>query len=227
MFQGEVKLSSTFDGIMGEGASAFVYLQELNGQEVAVKVFHQCFLRRKVMKVYENLRKLEHQNICKTLGFSFQPSSLVLESCYIPLSDGDKASNLSQLLEIWNEENHINLHHRTSLIIQATEGLNYLHSNFILHKDFKPTNLLVKGSIDKVIVKVCDFDDIHALKTTTLSTMSILGRKGMTLTYIAEEILKGEQPSFKSDVFSWGLSTFEIFSNTGCPWTGCLTITTT
>ena len=222
-----MKFSSTFDRIMGEGASAFVYLQELNGQEVAVKVFHQCFLRRKVMKVYENLRKLEHQNICKTLGFSFQPSSLVLESCYIPLSDGDKASNLSQLLEIWNEENHINLHHRISLIIQATEGLNYLHSNFILHKDFKPTNLLVKGSIDKVIVKVCDFDDIHALKTTTLSTMSILGRKGMTLTYIAEEILKGEQPSFKSDVFSWGLSTFEIFSNTGCPWTGCLTITTT
>ena len=44
-----------------------------------------------------------------------------------------------------------------------------------------------------------------------------MGRKGITLSYVAEELLNGEEPSKKSDVFSWALCVFEIFSNSGCP----------
>ena len=161
-----MNLPSKLDGIIGEGASAIVYqhcLSTQNGQDVAIKVFKQHFLKRKIFKVYENLKRLNHPNICNILGYSLQPCSLVFECCSITLNDGEKISNVSQLMDVWNEENCFNFDERLSIIIQATEGLQYLHSKNILHKDFKPTNLLVKGMLNDVYVKLCDFDDIYIL----------------------------------------------------------------
>ena len=44
--------------------------------------------------------------------------------------------------------------------MQASLGLKVLHDTKIIHKDFKPSNLLVSGMTDNKKVKLSDFDDL-------------------------------------------------------------------
>ena len=58
------------------------------------------------------------------------------------------------------------LKERIDILLQSARGLQYIHDNNVIRKDFKPANLLVSGSRSTIIVKVADFDDIVEIKST-------------------------------------------------------------
>jgi len=115
------------------------------------------------------------------------------------------------------------------LTVQATTGLEALHRFGIIHRDLKPLNILVRGTEDKFVAKLTDFDDLYSIKNTIASTITLNdcnALTGCTLAYAAEEICLQtcQGPSFSTDIFSWSLTTYQFFSRLPSPWSNILPV---
>ena len=169
------------------------------------------------------LLKLANPNIVRFRGYSCRPSALLFEFCSVDV-EGELVHNLRQLMNFYNINDYFNFSERLKLLIQSTSGMLFLHKNGVIHRDFKPSNLLVCGTSTDITVKLCDFDDIFVVKQTMMSTMSQINTRGMTLAYMAPEIClrKVKDVSEKTDVFSWAITCFEVMSNLPSPWSNVL-----
>ena len=103
---------------------------------------------------------------------------------------------------------------------QCSKVLNYLHHQGVVHKDFKPINILVTGSLTNIQIKIADFDEMVSIKESIVSTITSYCPKGMTMDYIAPEIIKRvvKKESFKTDVYAWSLTSYEIMSDKYPAW---------
>jgi len=151
-------------------------------------------------------------------GYSERPATLIFELCEVNVH-GTIVHNLSQLLSLFNEGDYFNFKESTDYLYQATEGLNYLHKNSIIHRDFKPSNLLVNGSLEKVNVKVADFDVVTKIKEKITATSTIHKFRDMTLKNVSPEIClqKITRSSNLTDIYAWGILAYEVFSNLSSP----------
>ena len=82
---------------------------------------------------------------------------------------------------------------------QSVLGLHYLHQQHRVHRDIKPDNILlnIKGQC-----RLADFGLLTELESTHAFTDTFLG----TMAYLSPERLKSDQYSYKSDIWSLGLS---------------------
>ena len=214
--------------IIDEGAAANVYKFDLHSKDdVAVKSFKQQLPRKRVMQIAVNLRALTHPNIVMFRGFSSRPTALLFEYCHLELKD-ETVHNLSQLISVFNVNDHFCFQERAEYIQQASQGLNYLHSKGIVHQDFKPNNLLVSGTLKETVVKLCDFDQVFLIKQTVMATATHVDFKGMTLAYVAPELCQRlvRRPSMKSDAYSWAITCFEILCPLPSAWSSLLPVLT-
>jgi serine/threonine protein kinase len=175
------------------------------------------------MLLSAGLMKLQNVNVVRFCGYSIRPTALLFGYCEVDVN-GTKVNNLSQLLSLYNDNAYFVFKERLDYICQATKGLIYLHSQGIIHRDFKPSNLLVNGDLKNIVVKLGDFDGIFVMKDTISATITSYGMKGMTLSYVAPEICSGMEfkATKKSDIFSWAMSVYEIISSESCPWENVL-----
>jgi hypothetical protein len=88
-------------------------------------------------------------------------------------------------------------------IVAAMEGVDYAHNRGIIHRDLKPSNLLRTAAGG---VKVSDFGIAAGLATPRLHR--IVG----TLDYMAPERLRGDVADRRADVFSLGVTLFELIT---------------
>jgi len=96
------------------------------------------------------------------------------------------------------------------ILYQVTKGLVYLHSRNIIHRDIKPTNILIfvpnntsQGFNNKPLMKIADFGLSKALKSNQvdLSTKNKSNPRG-TRGWIAPELYEdGSRYDFKVDIF--------------------------
>ena len=88
------------------------------------------------------------------------------------------------------------------------EALAYAHRSGVIHRDIKPANVLVSG--DGSTLKVADFGIAKAAfgSGDVTTTGSILG----TVTYLSPEQLKGEEPDQRSDIYSCGVTLYELLA---------------
>jgi tetratricopeptide (TPR) repeat protein len=91
---------------------------------------------------------------------------------------------------------------QVELLAQALRAIAYLHRHGIIHRDLKPENILVVRDQ----VKVLDFGlSIHAAE-------SELATRAGTLRYMAPEVLRGDAPSERCDLYAFGLVAFEMLT---------------
>ena len=205
---------------VGEGALGIVYKHKLKDTITAVKMFKCDINKLKLLKTCKQLKALKNKYIVRFHGYSIRPAALFFEYCSISLN-GDLVTNLSQMLSIFNENEYFSFTERMDYIQQAAKGLSYLHNKEIIHRDFKPSNLLVSGSVENITIKVADFDCITILKETLTATKTcVINTIGMTISYIAPELVsrKVKKPTKESDIYAWALSAFEILSAYSNPW---------
>lgn len=87
------------------------------------------------------------------------------------------------------------------------EALAYAHRSGVIHRDIKPANVLVAESGG---LKVADFGIAKAAFSDgdVTTTGSILG----TVTYLSPEQLKGAEPDHRSDIYSLGVTLYELLA---------------
>ncbi|XP_065664456.1 uncharacterized protein LOC136086114 [Hydra vulgaris] len=159
----------------------------------------------------DKLRKLVCPHLVVFRGYLLR---LIFDFCGVNVGD-ECVNNVSQMIKFFNENDHYALNERLDIIKQATLGLKTLHYFGIVHKDFKPSNFLVTGTLNKLSVKIIDFDDLSLIQETIHATLTNkIFLLEMTLAYTAPEICKQEvkSPSFKSDIYSWSTSAYEVLS---------------
>ena len=85
-----------------------------------------------------------------------------------------------------------------------------MHSSNIIHRDLKPENLLLVSfskDINAVRAKISDF----GTSRSTVATMKMTNRIG-TPAFMAPEVFSSEAYGKKSDVYSFALTVWSIFS---------------
>lgn len=94
------------------------------------------------------------------------------------------------------------------IIFDVATALEYAHENNIVHRDVKPGNIIYNPSPYQV--KVTDFGIARLLDDSKTSTGEILGSP----LYMAPEQLKGNKVNRSADIFSLGVTFYQLLA--GC-----------
>jgi serine/threonine-protein kinase len=89
-------------------------------------------------------------------------------------------------------------------IVQALSALSYAHQQHVIHRDIKPSNMMLTP---QGVVKLMDFGIARAGDERSLTmTGTTLGSLG----YMSPEQVKGEATDARSDLYSVGVSLYEM-----------------
>ncbi|NQS98610.1 MAG: serine/threonine protein kinase [candidate division Zixibacteria bacterium] len=160
------------------------------------KLVSEPDIRERFYREAQVCAQISHPNIVAVYDFhsSVEAAYLVLE--YIP------GKNLAELMA--NEP--LPLEVAFIIMLEIFRGLEYAHEMGVVHRDMKPDNIMISESAQ---VKVSDFG-LAALEGATTLT-----RQGMvvgTPAYMSPEQAAGKKVDKRSDIFSLGVTFFEMLT---------------
>ncbi|HRU04229.1 MAG TPA: serine/threonine-protein kinase [Candidatus Brocadiia bacterium] len=139
---------------------------------------------------------LRHPNVVRTYEFGKKGRQfyIVMELIQGP--------NLKRLIDAGDAAWANN---RYRIALDAARGLAYIHKNKLVHRDFCPKNILLNGN---GAPKIIDFG--LALPAQVKDEWRF-DRSG-TASYMAPEQVRGQQVDFRSDIYSYGMTAYEILT---------------
>ena len=94
-----------------------------------------------------------------------------------------------------------------SIAIQVANGLDAAHKHNIVHRDIKPQNIIISKEGK---VKVTDFGIAKVASSSTINSSSTMG----SVHYISPEQARGGYSDARSDIYSLGITIFEMLTGT-------------
>lgn len=182
---------------LGEGGFGKVYYGQYNGMDVAIKESKNNLdekAKKELMAELGRFSALRHANIVQLTGVVLKPQAAIVME-FMP------GGTLAAV--IFKKDYQLNIQLGVQWMIDASAGINYLHSKGIVHRDLKPENLLIG---EKGVVKVSDFGrakESDADNTTT----AIIG----SLYYMAPEQFDHEY-GLETDTYALGLVAYAILT---------------
>jgi eukaryotic-like serine/threonine-protein kinase len=158
-------------------------------------------------------------DFARILDANFQAPPFFLECEYGGRNLQEWAADGTTLQELTLQE-------RLDIFLQVAGAVAAAHSVGVLHKDLKPSNVLIAGQRGAWVVKLTDFGSGRLLEPERLAELRLtaLGltqaadagvsdsraSSGGTLMYMAPELLAGQAPTIQGDVFSLGVVLFQL-----------------
>eukprot|EP00051_Salpingoeca_urceolata_P026639 m.478004 g.478004 ORF g.478004 m.478004 type:complete len:982 (-) comp21009_c0_seq1:1461-4406(-) len=196
--------------VIGEGASGIVYLSEWHEIQVAVKKLRNAtadFSDELSAQEFESeirlQRTLRHRNVALFYGAGCMSDGapfFVMEA----LLGGSVKSVLA------DPKRDLPWSVRWSWIRDTADGIAYLHSRKLCHRDLKSPNLVVSG---KGVLKIADFGTAKLLSHLRRSDIETGNNvPAGTLLWQAPEVMAGQDGSYPSDIYSFAIVMYEIAS---------------
>lgn len=195
---------------LGVGGMGTVWLAErADGalkRKVALKLPHLTWapgLAERMARERDILASLEHPHIARLYDAGVDQHSrpyLALE--YVE----------GQPIDAYVRAKALSIRERLALILQVASAVAFAHSRLVVHRDLKPTNILVTAEgqvrlLDFGIAKLMEGDRAAETQLTQLS-----GR-ALTLDYASPEQIRGQPISTASDVYSLGVVAYELLAS--------------
>jgi serine/threonine protein kinase len=190
---------------LGDGGMGQVWLAEhtLLGRKVAIKSLHQQFarnagIRARFKQEASTLAHLQHPNIVALHDYIEDGDGAFLVMEYV---DGMQLDEF-----ISRTTGPIPTNQLKQLFGQILDGFIYAHGKKVVHRDIKPGNILVT---EDGIVKILDFG-IAKILTEGNQKLTKTGANLGTVLYMSPEQVKGETVDVRSDVYSLGVTLFQM-----------------
>jgi eukaryotic-like serine/threonine-protein kinase len=140
------------------------------------------------------LAALDHPNIAALR------TALTLDNQLVMIMEYVEGTTLTQRLQ----QGPIAVGDAVNYINQVLDALGYAHQQHVIHRDIKPANMMLTP---QGVVKLMDFGIARSGDDSTLTmTGTTLGSLG----YMSPEQVKGEPTDARSDLYSVGISLYEM-----------------
>jgi len=178
-----------------------------DGRVVAIKrirhgIHHRGAALRQLEREAQYGLLLDHPNVIRVLHFVPDPE--------VPLMVMEYFSSRNAKVRLLAPRGDPLLDYRTSeMLMQMSEGLQHMHQRGMIHMDIKPENFLLS---DEGQAKLTDF---------AIATRPVEGwrrylprrrRIAGTRSYIAPETLLRKRPDYRTDIYSLGITFYEILT---------------
>jgi hypothetical protein len=200
---------------LGKGAMGVVYLgrDPKIGRVVAIKTMalSQEFepdeledVKQRFFREAETAGRLNHPNIVTIFDAGEEHDLAYIAMEFLKgrdLAPYSKPGNLLPLPKI------------LSIAARVADALSYAHAQNVVHRDIKPANIMYDPESDSV--KVTDFGIARITDSSKTKTGMVLG----TPSFMSPEQLAGQKIDGQSDLFSLGVTIFQLASG-GLPFQG-------
>jgi YVTN family beta-propeller protein len=196
------------EALIGRGGMGAVYRasEEGLGRKVALKViapelaqderFRERFLRESRIAA-----SLDHPHVIPIYQAGDEDGLLFLAMRYVEGYD---------LAKLVAEEGALEPRRALDLLSQVAEALDAAHEKGLVHRDVKPSNVLIAEAAGR---EHCYLGDFGLTKRTgSLSGVSVAGEIVGTLEYVAPEQITGDPLDERSDVYSLGCVLYECLT---------------
>ena len=191
---------------LGRGAFGVAYL--IKSEETGINYVNKKISleslgeedRKKVMNEAILLKKIDHPNIIKfkevfKVVKPFKELNLIMEYA----NGGDISKKIKEQMP-----NHFEEKLLIDWLTQLCSALQYIHDKKIIHRDIKPANIFLN---DLGQIKLGDFGVSKNLESLKMAT-TFIG----SMNYLAPEIVEGKNYSFEADIWSLGVTFYELMT---------------
>ena len=145
--------------------------------------------------------KLRHPNIVQVYDFNHEGKLYYMVQEFVP------GQTLQALLAQSNEVGErLPLAVAIQYAADVCRAIDYAHRQGMIHRDIKPANIIINEDGQAILM---DFGIVKLLQGDSHTTTgTIVG----TLSYMSPDLTRGEPPDARSDIYSLGVTLFEMLS---------------
>jgi len=188
--------------VLGQGGMSVVYKarHKMTDQEVALKILPpelaaHSQVKSRFLEEAKALAALDHPNIVHLYNFGQENQSFVLAMQYVQGKTWERMILESKRLD-WAQS--------VKVAVDVLKALEYAHGRGVVHRDMKPSNVLVRAHDHMATVM-----DFGIAKMTTSTKLTATGQTMGTVRYMSPEQVRGQEVDLRTDIYSLGATLYE------------------
>ena len=188
--------------VLGQGGMSVVFKgkHQMTGQEVALKILPpelaaHSQVKSRFLEEAKALAALDHPNIVHLYNFGQENGSFVLAMQFVQGKTWERMILENKRLD-WKTS--------CKITIDVLKALEYAHSRGVVHRDMKPSNVLVRSHDG--MATVMDFGIAKMAQSTRLTAT---GQTMGTVRYMSPEQVRGQEVDLRTDIYSLGATLYE------------------